>query len=203
MKKLLPTYGIMLFGILGVIASFYYPGGSQADPTSEGFSWAHNYWCNLLYTWAINGETNPAQPVAIAATLVLFASLAYFFYQFPKYFSINKIWDRLIRFTGVGAMVLAVLVFSHLHDLFGIICSVMGLVTLVGIFYGVVKHRQRVFAVVAVWCILLVGMNNYIYFSENYIHYLPIVQKITFASVLLWVIGINIQFLKLGRKPVT
>ncbi|MFM9984643.1 MAG: hypothetical protein ACKVOK_05380, partial [Flavobacteriales bacterium] len=35
--------------------------------------------------------------------------------------------------------------------------------------------------------IALVGLNNYLYFSENMIKYLPVVQKISFVSFLVWI----------------
>lgn len=37
-------YAFLLFY---VVATFFYPGGSQLDKTASGFSWTQNYWCNL------------------------------------------------------------------------------------------------------------------------------------------------------------
>ncbi|HEV7621655.1 MAG TPA: hypothetical protein VGO09_07980, partial [Flavisolibacter sp.] len=50
-----PVFGSFAFIILYIIATIYYPGGSQANNVSKGFSWVHNYWCNLLNEKAING----------------------------------------------------------------------------------------------------------------------------------------------------
>lgn len=45
---LFPPTGILIFFMLYVVAALLYPGGSQADKASTGFSWMNNYWCNLL-----------------------------------------------------------------------------------------------------------------------------------------------------------
>jgi hypothetical protein len=52
---LLPPVGILIFILLYIVAAFFYPGGSEFDTHSDGFSWKHNYWCNLLNELAIKG----------------------------------------------------------------------------------------------------------------------------------------------------
>src|SRR5829696_8591889 len=81
-QLLWPLAGIMLFVILYIFAAILYPGGSQADKRSIGFSWLNNYWCNLVNEKAINGQVNIAQPLAIFAMFILGLSLAVFWYQF-------------------------------------------------------------------------------------------------------------------------
>jgi hypothetical protein len=62
-----PLFGTLIYLLLYIVATFFYPGGSQVDKNSFGFSWAQNYWCNLLNENAINGQHNSARPIAIAA----------------------------------------------------------------------------------------------------------------------------------------
>jgi hypothetical protein len=45
-------------------------------------------------------------------------------------------------------------------------------------------------------CVLLLIINNYIYFSRNFVEVLPLLQKITFAIVLIWIIGLNMELVK-------
>jgi len=63
---LAPIIGILLFTLCYLVAALLYPGGSQANKTSIGFTWINNYWCNLLNDTAMNGQPNPARPMAIA-----------------------------------------------------------------------------------------------------------------------------------------
>jgi hypothetical protein len=67
---LTPILGTLLFVVLYLVASSLYPGGSQVDKGSIGFSWTNNYWCNLLSGNAINGQPNPAKPYAISGMAV-------------------------------------------------------------------------------------------------------------------------------------
>jgi len=49
-------------------------------------------------------------------------------------------------------------------------------------------------------CIMLLGMNNYIYYTQQFIDALPFIQKITFAFVLIWIIGLNYEMIKKKEK---
>ena len=196
MYRLLPALGILLFVGLYFLASNLYPGGSQFDPGSTGFSWTHNYWCNLLYEEAINGAHNPARPFAIAGMGVLCGSMALFFYWFPNYYSVNIIWDRLIKISGILSMLLAVSISTEHHDIMTTLSSIAGLFTLVGILVSLNKHKLEGFMYSAIICILFLALNNYIYYSGHYWQFLPVLQKITFAIVLIWIIMLNFTFLK-------
>jgi hypothetical protein len=103
--RLAPTIGAIVFLFLYVVSTFYYPGGSQFDARQAGFSWQHNYWCNLLDAHAINGKPNPAQPIAVCAMLVLCGSLIIFWWQFSTQPSLGKLMQRLVRVFGSLAIV--------------------------------------------------------------------------------------------------
>ena len=79
---LTPIFGTVLFVVLYIIAAVLYPGGSQVDKNSVGFSWLNNYWCNLLNENAINGQHNPAKPVALAGMFILCLTLTFFGFYF-------------------------------------------------------------------------------------------------------------------------
>ena len=68
---LTPIFGTIVFVVLYIVATLLYPGGSQVDKNSIGFSWTNNYWCNLLNDNAINGQHNPAKPIAMTGMFVL------------------------------------------------------------------------------------------------------------------------------------
>eukprot|EP01041_Mallomonas_annulata_P035984 gene35984-59008_t len=67
----------------------------MANQNAKGFSWVHNFWCNLLNETAINGEKNSARPIALVAMLVLSASLSLFWIIFPKDLAVKTYLKRI------------------------------------------------------------------------------------------------------------
>lgn len=139
----------------------------------------------------MNGQMNPARPYAITAMIILCASLALFFIQFSENFAKNRFWKFTIKIFGVISMTFAVLIFTKYHDLMTTLSSVFGVFVVVGIIWEVYKSNLSLFKIGGIVCVLLLGVNNYIYYSGNGIEYLPLIQKITFAVVLIWIIGLN------------
>ena len=109
---LIPLLGSMLFSMLYVIAALYYPGGTYLNKSSKGFSWAQNYWCNLLSENAINGQHNSARPIAFTAMVVLCLTLVVFYYKFPLLAGFKPKERYLIQGSGFIAMVISVFIFS-------------------------------------------------------------------------------------------
>lgn len=193
----LPVCGIPGFVVLYVYASLYYPGGSQADAHATGFSWVNNYWCNLLDDIAINGQTNAAQPIAMIAMLVLCISLAVFWLVFPSVSRLEFVLLRITQFAGVAAMVTALFLNSSLdHDLITNLASLLGLIAVAGTLKGLRLLKWHSLFWFGVINLVLVLLNNYLYYSPHLLRYLPLVQKISFASFLFWLILISIRSLK-------
>ncbi len=191
--------GILIFGALYFYSSTLYPGGSQANINSVGFDWVHNYWCDLMNENGMNEEPNPASPVAVTAMMVLCISLMTLFIRFAGNFANHPIWKKVIMICGTIAMLCAILVFTRFHSVMIALASLFGLFTLVGIIIEVYSSRLKALKIGGLFCILLLGVNNYIYYSRLWVDILPLLQKITFAIVLLWLIGINYS-LKLKRQ---
>lgn len=189
----IPFVGIVLFVLLYICSSTLYPGGSQHSFDSEGFDWVHNYWCNLMNEKGMNEQVNPARPYAITAMIVLCASLASFFVQFAHTFSEKTIWKKLITYCGLLSMILAVLIFTKYHDLMTILSSIFGLIVVIGIIKEIYLSNLLFYKITGLICVALLGLNNYIYYSGNGISILPLLQKITFLIVLLWIAGLNLK----------
>lgn len=192
----IPFIGIGLFVLLYIYAATLYPGGSQENLQSEGFDWVHNYWCNLMNEEGMNEQHNPARPFAIAAMIILCSSLATFFIQFAQTFSKTSLWRKLILYCGSISMVFAILIFTPLHDLMTTISSVFGLVVVIGIIKEIYASSLTFYKFTGIFCIALLAANNYIYYTKNGIEGLPLLQKITFAIVLLWILGLNLEVRK-------
>lgn len=186
-----PTIGILIFILLYLFSSKLYPGGSQNNLNSIGFDWVNNYWCNLMNEKAMNGQVNPARPYAIIAMIILCIALSHFFILFAQKIAQIKFWKFTIQTFGIITMVFAAFIFTNYHDLMTTLSSVFGVFVVVGIIWELYKSNLHVFKISGLFCILLLGINNYIYYTGHLIKYLPLIQKITFAIVLTWIMGLN------------
>lgn len=191
---LIPVFGSVLFIVLYFVATLFYPGGSQVDSNSLGFSWADNYWCNLLNDYAINGQPNPSKPIAIAGMCVLCLSLSYFWLMFPNHVNIGKYTRLLIQISGVLSMAIAIFLFTSIeHDFITNLASIFGLIATTLTFIALFKTKWYGLFAFGLLNILLVGLNNYVYYNIGIIVYLPIIQKISFMMFLVWVCCIDIK----------
>lgn len=192
----LPTIGILIFVGLYIYSSLLYPGGSQADLNSVGFDWINNYWCNLMNKQGMNGQPNPARLFAIVGLIILCISLMLFFIQFARKLATSRFWKITIQIFGIISMVFAILIFTKYHDLMTAISSIFGVFVVIGIILEIYKSKMKSFKLSGIMCIMLLAFNNYIYYSKELIEYLPLIQKITFVFVLIWIIGLNYKLTK-------
>ena len=191
---LIPFFGIVIFVILYILATTFYPGGSQVDKDSVGFSWVNNYWCNLLNETAANGQHNPAKPVAMLGMFVLCLALTFFWFFFPRHINIGKIGRLTIQISGTLAMAIGFLLFTNInHDLVINLASTFGIIATVGTFVGLYKIKWFELFTFGLLNLVLVGLNNYVYYTKGLIIYLPVIQKISFATFLIWICCINLK----------
>lgn len=192
----LPLIGISAFVILYIYSSTLYPGGSQSDANSVGFDWIHNYWCNLLMVRCPNGQINPARPYSIVATIILSISLMFFFVQFATAYARNEIWQKIISICGILSMALAILIFTPYHDVIIVASSLLGVAVVIGMIRIIYIGNDKVDKSIGVICLFLILLNNLIYWSGKYIVLLPLLQKITFAIILIWFSSFSIRMLR-------
>jgi hypothetical protein len=198
---LLPVTGIAVFVLLYFIATILYPGGSQADSASKGFSWLHNYWCNLLNENGINGEYNPGRYFAITGMLVLCVSMAFFWFQFAKLIPFNNQFKIAMQASAIASACCGFFLFTRYHDTIINITGLLAFIALAGTFAGLYKTGWRKLFWLGIFNIVLIAINNLIYYNKPYIAYLPVVQKITFAFFLVWICLINVALFRLGKQP--
>ncbi|HMR87767.1 MAG TPA: hypothetical protein PKD51_06420 [Saprospiraceae bacterium] len=196
----IPLVGITIFVALYLYSSMLYPGGSQADLQSVGYDWVHNYWCNLMDDQAINGRPNPAKPFAILAMIILCLSLLVFFMQFALVFEDGKIWGHIIKWNATLSMSFAMFMFTSHHDVMTMLSSLFGLFVVIGIIRAVYRSNLSIYKIGGFICLVLLGINNYIYYSLGGIAFLPLVQKITFVVVLIWILGLHFEMVKMKSK---
>lgn len=198
---LTPVLGIIIFVALYILSAHLYPGGSQVDKNSIGFSWVNNYWCNLLNDVSINGKPNTAKPVAIFGMVILCLSLAFFWLLFPRLINLNKKLRLAIQVSGILAMIIAFLLFTNInHDLVINLSAIFGVVAAVGTFIGLCKIKWFGLFAFGLLNVILVGLNNYVYYTKGLIIYLPVIQKISFATFLIWICCIDVRLYQRERK---
>lgn len=198
--NLIPIIGIVTFVGLYMFSSTLYPGGSQANLNADGFDWVHNYWCNLMNKKGMNGQPNPARPYSILAMIILCASLMVFSVQFAQTYSKSSLWNGIIKTSGITSMSFAMLFFTKYHDLMTTLSSIFGLFLVVGIIREIYKSELTIYKISGVICMLVIALNNYIYYTHHFMEALPLLQKITFAIVLFWIMGLNYEINKKKKK---
>ena len=176
--------------LLLLIATFLYPGGSQHDKNSIGFDWGNNYLCNLFNEKAVNGASNPARFLAIGGMFFLCASIALFFLRFSN--KIPKKKDaNIIQYSGIGSMGCTFLLVTPYHDLMTIFASTFGLITLFYITFYTFKSTLIFLKYLSVICLAILYLNNYIYYTQNGLPWLPILQKISLLTLMIWLLGLE------------
>jgi hypothetical protein len=189
---LTPLFGTLIYLLLYIIATFFYPGGSQVDKNSLGFSWTQNYWCNLLNENAVNGQHNSARPIAIVAMFFLCVTLMIFWYIFPKQTGFRKSRKLIVQVSGFASMISIMFISTGLHDIIINIATVFGLIAVIGTFIGLLELKWTKLFWVGIFILPLVALNNFLYYKTGLLIYLPVVQKITFLYFLLWICLIDV-----------
>ena len=189
LKKHSVLLGIIISVILIVIATTLYPGGSFFDKNSIGFDWTKNFMSNLFAAKAVNGADNPSMIWADAGMILLSISLAIFFIRFSKRIP-NKGAANVIRYLGVVGMICKFLIVTPMHDIMVTISATLFLVCIFYITVFVFKSRLHLFKFLCVITLLIFYYTLFLYGSGHF-DTLPIMQKLTFASTILLVLGLE------------
>lgn len=190
----IPLWGFVLFSLMYIIAAYLYPGGSADDPVSKGFSIRHNYWCNLLNDPAINGEPNPGKIFAIAGMVFLSSGLIVFWYSLPVFLNGSKLIGKALRFSAaLTAVFIGLLPGPWSHDMITNLASGTGLIAVICTLILLKNCHWWFLFSFGIVNILLVALNNYFYYSTDLIRYLPVLQKVSFLSFIMWLVAIVIR----------
>jgi hypothetical protein len=194
--QLLPLIGSVLFLLSYIIAANNYPGGTNSDKNSPGFSLTQNYWCNLLSETALNGKTNPARPFALTGMVILSITLTTFWYLFPLQTGLRKKEQVIIQSAGFLAMITGIFIFTGFHDQVINVAGFFGLIAIVGTLRGLKKLHWTSLFYMGLLMLVLIALNNIFYYKKSLMYYLPVIQKITFLSFLLWICFINLKWFR-------
>ena len=190
LNKHLVGIGLSISILLLIIATCLYPGGSQFDKNAPGFDWANNYLCNLFNEKAVNGAYNPSRYWAIGGMFFLCASIALFFVRFSSKIPRKKD-ANIIQYSGASAMFCTFLVVTAYHDIMTIFASTFGLLTLFYVTVFTFKSNLTFLKYLSVVCMIILYLNNYIYYTQNGLSWLPILQKISLLALIIWLLGLE------------
>ena len=185
-RLLIPFAGMFLFIGFYILSAFLYPGGSYKDPNSTVFSFANNYLCDLLDTYAINGELNIASTMARIAFGILCFTMIYIWIQIPRLFTKKHVNHLIISILGALSMVIALFLAAGIHDTIVYIAGVFGLLALLLTFVELYKNGFFHFLGLGICCFVLISLNYIIYTTGYAIDSLPFIQKITFLACISW-----------------
>ncbi len=200
-KKHSILIGFIISFLLLLIASFYYPGGSQVDINSIGYDWKNNYLCNLFTPKAMNGEDNPSRFIAIPGMLFLCLSMAIFFFRISNVVATGAS-VKIIKCFGVASMLCAFLAATPYHNIMTTAGSTLGLVALFYITVFVLKSGLTLFKILCIANLAIMYFANYVYYSGQMIVVLPVVQKLSYLMLITLFLGLEYYTTKEDFQPV-
>jgi Ca2+/Na+ antiporter len=189
-KKQSILIGVIIALLCLVVSTFFYPGGSQHDEMSVGFSWRHNYLSNLLNPVAVNGWDNPGRPWAIGGVLFLCGSAALVFVRLAAKIQ-HKSSANVVRYAGVGAVLSALLAATPLHDL---AVRISGTLLMLALFYATVflfRTKLHWLKALSVLYLLVLYGSAFIYYTSTGLAYLPVVQKLNLLLAIAWLLAVE------------
>ncbi|MFN8243870.1 MAG: hypothetical protein U0X40_07415 [Ferruginibacter sp.] len=197
-KKHLPLLVVVCGLLLLVTAGWRYPGGSRQDPASKGYSWQHNYLCNLFAEKAINGATNDGRFFAMGGMLLVCLAMALLFAGIARKAPSSSL-QKIIAWPGMAAMAAAFLVITSLHDLMTTLGCTLALLALLGIIVMLFQTRQFIFLAAGILSMLSLYTASYVYYSGQGLYWLPVLQKISFFLTITWFLLLH-YYLPLPQK---
>ncbi len=189
--------GLLLFLCLYVIGSQLYPGGSDFNPTMDGYAIKLNYWCELMGKNGKNGEPNNARIPGILGMFFLCLSVALFWIKLPQLLTASAFFRLSIQISGVLSMALAFFIFQFWHDTLVTLSIASGSVAFILSAYFFFKNQRKLLFAHNILVLSLIYLNAWIYMSQKGINLLPILQKMTFLTAFIWMLSCCL----LARKP--
>lgn len=176
--------------VLIVIATILYPGGSNINPNSVGFSWQHNFISNLFDEKALNGQMNGGRYWAMAGMLFISIGYGLFFYSFSKRLP-SASAAKVVKYVGLLGVISTFLISTPLHDIMVSVSSTLVLLCLFYITVFVYKSKLHFFKIACTAHMLLFYATMFFYGAGIFIPYLAIIQKLLFAATILVVLGLH------------
>ena len=187
-----PIIGLIGFLFFFFIATTLYPGGSVNEIASEGYSYFHNFICDLMSLHLTEGETNDARPIAIVAHMMLSFAMISFFYILPEIFTDQNWRTRSVRGIGMVTMTIFIFMFTEYHDLVVTLTGILGSLALLPFFLELINYDNKNLKALAYICFILSVLVFVSYETKIGFYYTPVLQKITFVFDSIWVVWVSL-----------
>lgn len=184
----IPIWGMVMYLIVFTYAASGYPGGSINVPHEIGYSFYHNFLCDVMNPITQGGFINEARFIAIISHLILSVTMICFFYILPKIFPEQNRNTKWITYFGMATMIVFIFMYTSYHDLIVTLTGVMGTIALVPFFIELHQYKNRGLKQLAYLCFFLSLVVFFIFETKIGFYYLPFLQKITFVMDAWWVI---------------
>lgn len=185
------TMGVVIALTLLFIATTQYPGGSQHDEMSAGFSWQHNYLSNLVSPQAVNGTDNTARPWAVGGVLVLCAAMGLCFFRISKKLPSKGGAAAVTKYSGISAMAASALLATPLHDIGVTISGTLLLLALFYITFLLFSTKFHLLKALGVVSMMLLYLSSYVYGSRSYLEFLPTLQKLNLLTTISLLLAVD------------
>lgn len=197
-----PIWGMGLYIIVFIFAASGYPGGSINIPNAVGYSFYHNFLCDVMNPITQAGSINNARSLAIVSHLILSFTMIAFFYILPKIFPEKNRNTKLIAYFGMATMFVFIFMYTPYHDLIVTITGVLGTFALIPFFIELHHYKNKGLKQLAYLCYVLSLIVFFIFETKIGFYYLPFLQKITFFVDAWWVIWSCLIVINLNKSKV-
>lgn len=183
-------------------AAFVYPGGTWCEPEKLGYDLLRSFFCDLLHARGLNGEPNPAAPLARAG--LLFAALGFipFWLGTPRAFGFGGGRALWVRGLGVASALGCLAVASTpsdrwpvLHQVSVLSASTSGVLAALLVASAPVANRAGRWLRVLAWAALGTAALDaglyaeQVFFPKPCAVLLPALQKLAALWILAWMLG--------------
>ena len=187
-----PIIGLGLYIVFFLLATTKYPGGSINDITTVGYSYFHNFLCDLMLIITESGIVNTARPLGVISHILLGLTMMCFFYILPEIFRHTNKNTLIVRRFGVLTMCIFILMFTPYHDTIVILTGIFGTIALIPFFIELPKCEDNALKIMSVVCFTLSIIVYLSFVTKVGFYYLPMLQKITFVIDAFWVIWVSL-----------
>ena len=195
----LTIVGLGIFLVVFTIAAYNYPGGSSNLPEYNGYSFFHNFLCDVMKPVTQTGVINKARPLAIVSHLILSFTMISFFYLLPELFSFSNKNTKLTRAFGMLTMTVFIFMYTPYHDSIVTATAILGTVALIPFLIELPKYPNIGMKNLAKVCFGLSVIVFLIFVSKIGFYYLPFIQKIAFVLDGSWVIWVSLTVIKKNK----
>ena len=191
--------GLGVYLLVFAIAAKGYPGGSTNLPVYNGYSFFHNFLCDVMNPVTQTGVQNEVRPLAIVSHLVLSFTMISFFYLLPEIFSFTNRNTKLTRGFGMLTMFVFIFMYTEYHDAIVTATAVLGTLALIPFFIELPKYQNANLKTLAVACFALSVVVFLIFISKIGYYYLPFIQKMAFVLDGSWVIWVSLIVIRKNK----